>query len=136
MYLKPTQRADFICPAFPAERFLAQISQVGKIVNPASGTVEVILNIIPTKTSYRLGPGMSAVFEIKAGQRKSLALPKEFFDGQNLDLASGTSFIPVVSQGGKNLREVKIGQIQNGWVEVEQGLVPGDSALFQPTSPP
>lgn len=124
--LKQGLSAQITLPAIPGKVFEAKLEHLGAMANPESGTVEAAFVIENPEATLR--PGMRAEFTIAVSSRKNiLAVPEESLHGtltsplvyvKDFDLPNAFVKAPLV-----------IGEKSGGWVEVKEGLFPGDEVV-------
>ncbi|WP_159591893.1 efflux RND transporter periplasmic adaptor subunit [Chelativorans xinjiangense] len=103
----------------PAGRVIeATVRTVAPIVDPRTrlGTVYIAL---PRDSGLK--PGMFARAEIAADQPMALAVPQKALVWRN-----GQNAVFAVRNGTASLRPVKTGMRRDGWIEITDGLTPGD----------
>jgi multidrug efflux pump subunit AcrA (membrane-fusion protein) len=126
--ITPGTKARIRFPALGGEAITAELLRFGVKADREAGAIEGIFRV-PNPDS-RLQPGMRAEFDIIVSSRPNvLAVPAEAVQGdpaarvvyaKHLDLPNAFVKAPVV-----------IGEKSGGWVEVKQGLFPGDEVVTQ-----
>src|SRR4051812_324266 len=110
--------------ALPDRIFKAKLTSVGSAVDPVTRRVPVRATI--ENTDGKLKPQMFATFSIiTSGESDALAVPEEAV------VREGEAARVWVVQGVNNLqlRQIHTGRINNGMVEVLDGLEPGDKVV-------
>ena len=110
--------------ALPTRVFKAKLTSVGSAVDPVTRRVPVRATI--ENTDGKLKPQMFATFSIiTSGESDALAVPEEAV------VREGESARVWVVQGANDLalRQIHTGRINNGMVEVLDGLKPGDKVV-------
>ena len=110
--------------AFPGRIFAAKLTSVGSAVDPVTHRVPVRATI--ENADGKLKPQMFATFSIiTSGESAALAVPEEAV------VREGEAARVWVVQGANDLasREIRTGRINNGMVEVLDGLKPGDKVV-------
>ncbi|MBB5350858.1 multidrug efflux pump subunit AcrA (membrane-fusion protein) [Haloferula luteola] len=124
--IAPGTRARIHFPALGGEPVEAELRRFGVQANRDAGSVEGVFQV--SNADGRLLPGMRAEFEIVVSTRPGvLAIPEEAVQGdpasrvvfvKDFDLPNAYQRVPVV-----------LGEKGGGWVEVEQGVFPGDEVV-------
>ena len=110
--------------AFPAQSFAARVAWLAPAVDPAKGTLEVRL-AVPVPPSY-LRPDMTVSINIEVARRsKALVIPRALLH----DAGSGTPWVLVEIDGRAVRRDVHLGILGEGEVEILAGLAEGDRVL-------
>lgn len=110
--------------ALPNRIFKAKLTSVGSAVDPVTRRVPVRATI--QNTDGKLKPQMFATFSIiTSGESDALAVPEEAV------VREGEAARVWVVQGANelSLRQIHTGRINNGMVEVLDGLKPGDKVV-------
>lgn len=114
--LEKGQLAELSLDAIPGQRFQARVQRISPIVDPATGTFKVTMEV-PDQDG-RLKPGMFGRFNIVWDKRSDVLLvPRVAI----LDDDTSESVFVVVD-GKAERRPVRTGYVQNGKVEVVDGL--------------
>jgi membrane fusion protein (multidrug efflux system) len=114
--LAPQQSAEVVVDALGGARFAGTISRISPTVDPKTGTFRARVEV--PDPSRRLKPGMFARVNIVYERRQqALQLPRTAI----LD-ADGEQSVFVVADGKAEQRHVRTGLVNNGWVEVVDGL--------------
>lgn len=114
--LEKGQTADLRLDAIPGLRFQARVQRISPIVDPATGTFKVTMEV-PDQDG-RLKPGMFGRFNIVWDKRSDVLLVPRVAIVD--DDTSESVF--VVSDGKAERRPIRTGYVQNGKVEVIDGL--------------
>jgi RND family efflux transporter MFP subunit len=113
------QSAYLTVEAWPGERFQAKVLRISPVVDAATGTVKVTLDVEPDE---RLRPGMfTRVFLETEKRPESLVIPKSA-----LSLESLGDTVYVADAGVADRREVTLGFREGDYVEILDGLDEGD----------
>lgn len=113
------QRAYLRVEAWPGERFAAEVLRISPVVDSATGTVRVTLEV---KGEGKLRPGMfGSVFLETATHENALVIPRSA-----LALESVGDTVYVAEGGVAERREIDLGVRQGDRVEVVSGLEEGD----------
>ena len=116
------QPAYLTVEAWPGERFEAEVLRIRPVIEAATGTVKVTLEV---ESRGKLQPGMFArVFVQTETHENSLVIPKTA-----LSLESIGDTVFVVAGGVADRREVEIGFTEGDWVEIANGLVDGERVV-------
>jgi len=116
------QSARLRVEAWPEERFTARVLRISPVVDAATGTVKVTLEV---DARGRLRPGMFArVFVETATRGGALVIPRSA-----LSLESLGDTVYVVEDGVARRREVALGFREGDLVEAVSGLAEGESVV-------
>jgi membrane fusion protein (multidrug efflux system) len=116
------QRAYLTVEPYPDERFGASVLRISPVVEAATGTIKVTLQVDPRD---RLRPGMFARVYIETDSRDdALVIPKSA-----LSLESIGDTVFVAADGIAGRREVVLGFEEGDFVEVESGVDEGDAVV-------
>ena len=108
--------ADVLGPS--GERARARVIRASPVIDPASGTREVVLQLTG---GDRLPPGSSVTLRIGSEARRVVAVPKE---------AIGEGYALVWDSDRTSLRQVTVGnELPGERVEVVSGLAPGEKIV-------
>ncbi len=122
--VRPGQAVTIRVRSLPGEAFAGKIGLIYPQVNPETRTARVRIEI-PNPNNLLL-PDMYADVEIATGEAKPvLAVP----DSALID--TGTRQVVIVDKGDGRFepRPVKIGMSGNGFVEIREGVAPGDQVV-------
>jgi len=118
--VKIGQTADLKLDALPGQSFKARIKMINPVVDPASGTFKVTLEVISGSNPLR--PGMFAsVYLITETHQGALLVPK-----QALLLEAEKDTVFVVSGRFAYTQEIKIGFRDDKNIEILDGIKDGD----------
>jgi cobalt-zinc-cadmium efflux system membrane fusion protein len=115
------QRVEITVPAYPDETFLGTITYISDLLDPESRTITVRTEV--ANPNLKLKPGMFADIVIELSKNGGgLALPSEAIlddEGHALIFVrrDDHTFEP---------RRVVSGTMEEGWIEIAEGLAPGD----------
>lgn len=112
--------------SLPGQRFAGRIAQLDTRVNTSTRAIKARAEFPNPDGSIR--PGMLMKVSIDHGQRQGISVPETAiaYEGDQAYV-----FL-LVTQGGKTKaqkRIVTLGASQDGWVEIQQGLRPGDKVV-------
>jgi membrane fusion protein, multidrug efflux system len=100
------------------ERSRARVIRASPVIDPASGTREVVLQLVG---SARMPPGSSVTLRIGSEMRRVVAVPRE---------AIGEGYALVWDADRTTLRQVTVGgELPGERVEVVSGLAPGEKVV-------
>lgn len=117
--LNPGQRAELAVEAWPDHRFSARVLRISPVVDAATGTVKVTLQV---DGENRLRPGMFASVYLEMERNpEALVIPKASLA---LDSLGDTVF--VVSEGLAARRSLTLGFQNQDLLEVREGLAEGE----------
>ncbi len=109
--------------ALPGERIVASVTRVSPIVDPATGTFKITIEI--SDQAQRVKPGMFGRIAIVYDQRdNALKIPRTAL----IEDGSGTSVFVVEDSIAKR-RSVETGYSDRGMVEIVSGLDDGDEIV-------
>jgi len=103
--------------AFPGTKFRGEISELGSVADPVTGTYEAELMILQSLPQFRSG-FISHVDIYPAQVKRSLVVPVEAL----LDARDKSAYVFVYENGKVNKRMVTIGSILDHMVVVKDGL--------------
>ncbi len=120
--VSPGQIARIRVEAFPGEEFEGRVLRVSPVVDPATGTIRVTLEV---NRQGRLSPGMFANVRLVTDVRENaLIMPR-----RALSLESLADTVFVVEEGLAVRRTVTLGYDEEDRVEVTEGLQAGDRVI-------
>jgi multidrug efflux pump subunit AcrA (membrane-fusion protein) len=124
--IRPGTKARIKFPALGGEPIEAGLLRFGVQANREAGAVEGVFQV-PNK-GRRLLPGMRAEFEIIVSKRPNvMAVPAEAIQG---DPASRVVYVKDFDLPNAFVKApVVLGEKGGGWVEVKEGLFPGDEVV-------
>ncbi|MFN4087027.1 MAG: efflux RND transporter periplasmic adaptor subunit [Spirosomataceae bacterium] len=112
--------------AYPEQTFFGKVTQKAVAPSPGTGQYEVEITLQSTKIPLQSGFIAQALFSTSTSP-SSLAIPIEAFiegDGQN-----GFVFLYDASQQRVRKTPVKVGKTMDRWIQVLEGIQPGDSLV-------
>ncbi|MFQ5718567.1 MAG: efflux RND transporter periplasmic adaptor subunit [Acidobacteriota bacterium] len=120
--LHAQQPAHLTVEAFPGESFSASVLRISPIVEAATGTIKVTLEVV---SKNRLRPGMFARVFLETDRRDdALVIPRSAL---SLDSISDTVY--VATSGVAERRDVELGYSEGDLVEVVDGLAEGEQVV-------
>ncbi len=126
--LKPNQRAYLTVEPYPAVRFPARVLRISPVVDAATGTVKVTLEV---KARGRLRPGMFASVFVETDVHENvIVVPKQALV---LESASDTVYVAVDDGEGGTVarrRELELGYEESDSLEVLSGLAEGEDVVI------
>ncbi|WP_376692699.1 efflux RND transporter periplasmic adaptor subunit [Wenzhouxiangella sp. EGI_FJ10409] len=121
--LAPGQVSVLRADALPGERFAGVVDRISPVVDAASGTFRVTVEL--RDPSGRLRPGMFGRFDIVHDRREQAVLvPVE-----SVLIEDGEASIFVVDDGEAQRRSVEVGYRNNGDYEIVAGIEPGEAVV-------
>jgi HlyD family secretion protein len=121
--LRLGQPARASADAFPAESFAATVSRIAPAVDPQQGTVEVRFAVADPPPYLR--PEMTVSVDIRLADRpRALVVPADAVREQG-----GQAWVLVVRDGRVESQAVRLGVRGDRYVEILDGLTPGDPVL-------
>ncbi len=121
--LRKGQTAYLNVEAWPDERFQASVLRISPVVDPATGTIRVTLQV---RARGKLSPGMFArVFLVTDTHEKAVVMPKRAL---SLESLSDTVFV-VNDEGQAVRRDIELGYEETEVVEVLSGLDVGERVI-------
>jgi len=112
--------------AFPGEAFTAEVTELGTVADPVTGTYEAELLIASDRPQFRTG-FIARVEIFPAGTVQSLVVPIESLLDANDHLARVFLF----REGKAVARSVRTGRILGSSVVVQEGLEQGDTVITE-----
>ena len=126
--MKPGTVAHIKVPALPEEIFDGELMRFGTEADRESGTIDAIFKLPNPNLSIR--PGMRAEFSIVLSKRENVvSVPRAALQGE-----AASRFVYVKDFGLKNAfvkTLVEVGQSNDRFVEISNGLLPGDEVVTQ-----
>jgi len=126
--LKLDQPAYLTVEAYPGVRFPARVLRISPVVDPATGTVKVTLEV---QAQGRLRPGMFAsVFVETDIHENAIVVPKQALV---LESTSDTVYVAMDDGEGGTVarrRELELGYEESDSLEVLSGLVEGEDVVI------
>lgn len=124
--ISPGTKAHISFPALGGEPMDAELLRFGVKADRAAGAVEGVF-VVPNPEG-KLQPGMRAEFSIVVSSRPNvLAVPEKSLQG---DPASRVVYVKDFDLPNAFVRApVVVGEKSGGWVEVKEGLFPGDEVV-------
>jgi len=121
--IREDQKVEVTVPAYPGERFNAEICFISDILNEETRTITVRSEVQNEK--YKLKPGMFADIRIFLNhQEEALVLPKEAI------LDDGDDHVVFIKKDGKYYPQlVELGASEDSHVEIIRGLMAGDEVV-------
>ncbi len=121
--IKEKQQVEVDVPAYPEDRFNAEISYISDVLNEETRTITVRSEV--NNADYKLKPGMFADIQILLNhQTKALVLPKEAI------LDDGDNSIVFIKKAGKYYPQVvELGAKEDSLVEILSGIQEGDEVV-------
>jgi len=121
--LKPGQAVGLAVDALPGKQFTGKVDRVAPVVDNGTGTFRVVASF---PGDGELQPGMFSRLNINYDQRAdALVVPRTALleDG-------GEPAVYVVRDGKAQRTVLKLGYNDAGWVEVREGLKPGEQVVI------
>jgi membrane fusion protein, heavy metal efflux system len=124
--IRPGTKARITFPAIGGEPIVAELLRFGVQANREAGAVEGVFKV--SNKDGRLQPGMRAEFSIVVSSRPDvLAVPEESIQG---DPAARVVYVTDFDLPNAFVRaSIVVGEKSGGWVEVKEGLFPGDEVV-------
>jgi membrane fusion protein, heavy metal efflux system len=120
------ERAEVRVPAYPAQLFAGQVTNVGELVDPITRTVKVRIEV--SNPQAQLKPEMFARVTLLGGREAaSLTVP------EGAVLSDGQANAVIVAEGGGRFvkRLIEAGPEQDGQVRVLAGLREGEQVVVE-----
>jgi membrane fusion protein (multidrug efflux system) len=108
--------------AYPERTFEATLKLVGSRVDPVTRSVVVRATI--NNDQLLLRPGMLLTTHLSTAPRQALMVPEGALVQQAAEV-----FVYIIANGHAERRSVEHGMRQDGWVEIRQGLSPGEQVI-------
>ena len=112
--------------AFPDVRFPAEITELGAIADPVTGTYEAELRILRTESQFRSG-FIARAYIFPTETRHSVVVPLETLLGASDNRAS----VFVFRNGEVSRRRIRTGRIVGDLIMVSEGLEPGELVVTE-----
>lgn len=124
--IEPGAVASFTVPAFPGERFDAEVFFVARSADPRTRRIDILAR--HPNEDERLKPGFFARVAVETGGRGDAILLPE-----GAVFATEDGFVAwVVEDGRARRRLLEIGlQMNDGRIEVRRGIAPGDEVVVR-----
>jgi membrane fusion protein (multidrug efflux system) len=114
--IDPGQDATIHIDALPGKRFVATVSRVSPVVDPATGTFKISIEV--SDPSRRLKPGMFGRIDIVYDMHKdAMQIPRSAIVEE-----SGETAVYVVEDNVAERRVIRTGYVEGGQIEVLDGL--------------
>lgn len=110
--------------AYPEQAFAATVRTIDSRIDPVTRTATVRAHIDNEELTLR--PGMLLTVNLTASERAALMVPEDALV-QRDDLA----YVYAVREGVADRREVRHGTRYQGWVEIIDGLEPGEEVITE-----
>lgn len=125
--IQPGQTVTVTSGAYPGETFTGQVTFINPVMDDATRTVKVRVEM--PNPGGRLKPNMFVNANIRISLGDSLVVPESSL------LDTGTRKIVFVAQGEDTFvkRDVVVGQLAEGYIQVLSGLQPGDTVVTAAT---
>ena len=118
------QKVNVSVDAYSGEEFSGRISFVAPVLNEMTRTVRVRVEL--DNRSGRLRPGMYAAVQIETGvKQKVLSVPLSAV----IDSGTRQTLLVQVAEGRFQPRSVKLGQRNEEWAEVLEGVAEGETVV-------
>jgi membrane fusion protein, multidrug efflux system len=114
--LETGQAAELSLDAIPGQRFQARVQRISPVVDPATGTFKVTMEV--PDQGGRLKPGMFGRFNIVWDRRENVLLVPRIAIGDDEAMES----VFVVTEGKAERRAVRTGYTRGSQVEIIDGL--------------
>ena len=112
--------------AFPAIRFPAEITELGAIADPVTGTYEAELRILHTDPQFRSG-FISRAYIFPTQSSTAAMVPLEAL----LEASDMRAIVYVYKDGELNRRRIRTGRIVEDLIMVIEGLEPGELVITE-----
>lgn len=121
--LTPGQPAELTLDAIPGQAFRANVQRISPVVDPATGTFKVTMEV--PEQGGRLKPGMFGRFNIVWDERRDvLLLPRIAVVDDDV-----SESVFVISEGVAQRRTVRTGYPRGAQVEIVEGLEGGEEVV-------
>ena len=120
------QLCEITLDAWPGEVFLGTVTEISPVVDPASRTMEIKVNV--TDQGDKLKEGMFAKVKLITEQKENIVK----IPASALIQRFGENYIYVVGEGNTAVKRiVKPGILIDGILEIESGLKPGEQLIIK-----
>jgi RND family efflux transporter MFP subunit len=121
--VKLGQEAEVVVDSYPKETFQGKVIRISPQVNPELRVFSVIVEV--ENKDYRIKSGVSGYTRLKS-MKKALTVPAQAVIDRN-----SKSMAFRIEDGRAKIREVRTNRLlQNGLLEVREGLAPGDEVVI------
>lgn len=119
-------RAEVRVGAYPGERFEGRVCAAGAALDPRTRSLPLKISL--DNPDGRLKPGMFAEVILHPAPETSILAPEEAvrFDGR-------ADVVYLAKNNRMELSPVRIGKRRGGWVQISEGLNPGDLVIISET---
>ena len=122
--ISPGQTAKVSLGSAGSDRIQGKVVRISPIVDDATGTVKVTVNLPPSGRSFK--PGAFVRVDIETDTRlEALLIPKRALLEED-----GQDFVFVVLETTAHRRKITLGYSDNQDVEVRQGVSPGEQVVI------
>jgi membrane fusion protein, heavy metal efflux system len=130
--LKPGMKARIRVAALPEREFTAELAHIGAEVEETGGTIEAAFHV--ENADYALRPGMRAEFSLVIAERENvMSIPRQALGG---DIGGRYVFIKDYELKHAFVKTpVRLGTQNEQFVEVLEGLLPGDEVVTRGAYP-
>lgn len=122
--IMPRAHATVTVDGAPGEEFKARVVRIGGQASATSGAIEVELQVLAAPE--RLRSGLVAKARIRGEGRDEMMVPVTAV----LRAKDGKAWLMVVEDGLARQREVTLGEVLGGRVQVTRGLAPNDQVVI------
>jgi RND family efflux transporter MFP subunit len=112
--------------AFPGVEFRAEVTELGAVADPFTGTYEVELLVLRALPQFRTG-FISRVEIYPAHSSRSNVVPIHAL----LDASDNMAYVYIYSEGETEKRQVRTGMILGNQIVVSEGLNPGELVITE-----
>lgn len=121
------QPVEVTVPAYPGKTFSGHVTAIGSMIDPS--TRRQLVRSEVEDPEHLLRSGMYASFVIRVGEpMRSLAVPQDGIVREG----DGTMTVWVTGDSRHFVkRTVRVGLRQNGWVQILEGLRPGETVVTE-----
>jgi membrane fusion protein, multidrug efflux system len=121
--LEVGQRVMAHSDSWPERPFAGQVTQLDSRVDPVNRAITV--KALLDNRERLLRPGQFLQVSLSVGDHPALMIPEQAVLTQG-----ATSFAFVIEDNKAQRRELRLGTRQQGWVEVQEGIEPGDQVVI------
>ncbi len=125
--IKPGLEAEASTAAWPGRTFTARVSEIDTYIDPVSRSFRVRAGI--DNPDGALASGMFMRLALQLSSDGVVMIPEE-----SVVIEEGSPYLFVVKDGKAERRNVKTGGRQPGWVQITDGIEPGDEVISSGTS--
>jgi multidrug efflux pump subunit AcrA (membrane-fusion protein) len=125
-WLRQGQRAEIEVPGIPGQSLEGRVNYIQPVVSPEARTIEVRIQVAQPGEAILLKPNMYADVVIRSPEpEEALAIREQAI------IRSGERNVAIIALGNGYFepRELKLGATADGYVEILEGIQPGEEVV-------